>query len=83
LQYELYGLDWFYRYFFILLAYFLNLSGRIKNGDLLYIVLNLIGALLALTASILLKYIPFIILETVWSAVSFYFLIQYFRPIKV
>ncbi|NCP20646.1 MAG: hypothetical protein CO023_01245 [Flavobacteriales bacterium CG_4_9_14_0_2_um_filter_35_242] len=77
--------DWigFIGTFFILLAYFLNLSGRIKNGDLLYIVLNLIGALLALTASILLKYIPFIILETVWSAVSFYFLIQYFRPIKV
>lgn len=77
-------IDWigFIGTFFILLAYFLNLSGKLKNGDLLYMVLNLIGALLALTASILLKYIPFIILETIWSLVSFYFVIQYFKPIR-
>lgn len=77
--------DWigFIGTFFILLAYFLNLSGKLNNGDLLYMVLNLIGALLALSASILLNYIPFIILETVWSLVSFYFVIQYFKALKV
>lgn len=77
--------DWigFIGTFFILLAYFLNLSGKLKNGDLFYMALNLIGALLALCASILLKYIPFIILETVWSLVSFYFIFQYFKFLKV
>lgn len=77
--------DWigFIGTFFILVAYFLNLNGKLKNDDLLYMVLNLIGAILALTASILLNYIPFIILETVWSLVSLYFVLQYFKLIKV
>jgi len=54
----------------ILLAYILNVSNKISNNDFSFILLNLIGALLACLASILLKYLPFIILEGIWALVS-------------
>jgi len=54
----------------ILLAYILNVSNKISNNDFSFILLNFIGALLACLASILLKYLPFIILEGIWALVS-------------
>lgn len=73
-------IDWigFIGVFQILLAYILNVVGKINKDDLLFILLNLIGASLACLASILMKYIPFIILEAVWAFVSFISLIKYF-----
>jgi cation transport ATPase len=63
----------------LLLAYFLNLSNRISHNDLSYMTLNVVGAGLALLASILLNYWPFIILETAWTIISFYSIIKYFN----
>ena len=54
----------------ILIAYFLNLKKVLATTELSYILLNLIGAVLACLASVLMKYIPFIILEAVWTIVS-------------
>ena len=70
--------DWigFIGVFQILLAYFLNVIGKIKSEDLSFILLNLIGACLA---SILLKYIPFIILEAIWAFVSLISLVKYLK----
>lgn len=72
-------IDWlgFVGVFQILLAYFLNVIGKISNKSLLFILLNLIGAAMACLASILLKYIPFIILEAVWTIISFGSLLKY------
>lgn len=66
-------IDWigFVGVFQILLAYILNVFGKLDNKDLIFILLNLIGAAMACLASILMKYIPFIILEGVWTLVSF------------
>lgn len=63
--------------FLILLAYILNVFSLIKNYDLSFILLNLIGASLACYASVLMEYIPFIILEAVWAFVSLLSLIKY------
>ncbi|BDD08606.1 hypothetical protein FUAX_10380 [Fulvitalea axinellae] len=70
--------DWlgFIGVFQILLAYTLNVSGRLEKDSLVFILLNLFGAILACLASILMKYIPFIVLEGVWSIVSFIALIK-------
>ena len=70
--------DWigFVGVFQILLAYTLNVSGRLENNSLTFILLNLFGAVLACIASIIMKYIPFIILEGVWSIVSIMTLIK-------
>jgi len=54
----------------ILIAYFLNNFSFIKpNGDL-YFILNIIGASIACYASILINYIPFVILEGSWAFIS-------------
>lgn len=62
----------------ILLAFALNITGKLSRNQLSYILLNLIGASLACLASFLIKYIPFIILEGVWALVSAYALYKYF-----
>jgi hypothetical protein len=72
-------IDWigFVGVFQILLAYTLNVSGRLEKSNLTFILLNLFGAILACVASILMEYIPFIILEGVWAFVSLIALIKY------
>ena len=54
----------------LLFAFFLNSTNRLPVTSLVYILLNLSGALLACLASVLLNYIPFVILEIVWAIVS-------------
>ena len=73
------NIDWigFIGVFLILLAYILNLIRKLKNNDLTYILLNLIGAGMACMASILMEYLPFIILEGVWTIVSLISLLKY------
>ncbi len=63
----------------ILIAFFLNLTNLLTTKSVWYILMNFIGAGLACYASILLKYIPFIILEATWTMVSFIALINLYR----
>ncbi len=64
--------------FLILLAYGLNLFGRIETKDLSYILLNLFGAGIACVASVMLNYIPFVVLESAWVLVSLIALFRYY-----
>jgi hypothetical protein len=72
-------IDWigFLGVFQILLAYALNILGKISNKSLSFILLNIFGAAMACLASIILNYWPFIILEAVWTFVSLYALLVY------
>ena len=63
----------------LLVAYFLNLRKIIATDSLSYLLLNVAGAAIACAASILLKYLPFIILEGCWTIVSAAGLINYFK----
>lgn len=56
--------------FILLVAFLLNLLQVISFRSRIYLLLNLIGAALACTASVMIHYTPFIILEGVWSFVS-------------
>jgi hypothetical protein len=47
----------------LLLAFFLNIINKIKRESLVYLIMNVAGAGIACIASVLLKYMPFIILE--------------------
>lgn len=71
--------DWvgFAGVFLILLAYLLNIADKISSKNLGFILLNLIGASLACLASVLMKYVPFIILEGVWAIASLFSLYQF------
>jgi hypothetical protein len=63
----------------LLLAFILNLLNKISRDSLIYIVMNVAGAGLACYASYLINYIPFIILEGVWTMVSLIALLRYKR----
>jgi hypothetical protein len=63
----------------LLIAFFLNLKDYIQKDGLTYLLLNSIGAAIACLASVMLKYVPFIILEGCWTLVSLYGLIGYMK----
>ena len=54
----------------LLLAFLLNLRKKISSTSLTYILMNIIGGGLACLASVLIRYVPFIILEGAWTMVS-------------
>ncbi len=60
----------------LLIAFLLNLLKRISQDSRMYILMNLFGAGLACIASILIAYVPFIILEGTWTLVSLLGLIR-------
>ncbi len=67
----------------LLAAFFLNLRNIIKKEGLTYLLMNLIGAGIACIASVLLNYMPFIILEGCWTIVSALSLISYLNRLRL
>jgi hypothetical protein len=63
----------------LLVAFFLNLFNMIPKSGLVYLLLNTAGAVLACVASIMLDYLPFVILEGCWALVSLVGLIGFLR----
>jgi len=66
----------------LLLAFLLNLLKKITSNGLPYIIMNIFGAGLACLASWLIGYIPFVVLEAVWTAVSVFALFSFLRKIS-
>ena len=60
----------------LLIAFLLNLLKKISADSKVYIVLNLVGAGLACIASVMINYVPFIILEAAWILVSLVSLVK-------
>ena len=63
----------------LLMAFLLQLTGRITKEGLAYILMNITGAGLAGMASFLIHYIPFVVLEAVWTLISIIALLNYSR----
>ena len=63
----------------LLLAFLLNLRKKISSTSLTYILMNIIGGGLACLASVLIRYVPFIILEGAWTMVSVMAWINYYK----
>ena len=55
----------------LLVAFLLNLSGRLERSSPRYQALNALGAGAAGVAAALIPFIPFVVLEGVWSLVAF------------
>ena len=64
---------------FLLLAFFLNLFGFISQEKYAYILLNILGAALAGYASWMIDFLPFVVLEAIWTGVSVLGLIRLLR----
>ncbi|WP_293873607.1 hypothetical protein [Flavobacterium sp.] len=54
----------------VLVAYFLNIFSLIKKDGILFYTLNIIGGAISCYASLLIHFLPFIILEGIWTIVS-------------
>jgi hypothetical protein len=54
----------------LLIAFFLTLFGIIKVASKTYAFMNIIGSALSGFASIMINYVPFVVLEFVWCAVA-------------
>lgn len=54
----------------LLIAFVLNLLKRLKTVGFMYSLLNFLGASLSGYASLLIHYLPFVVLEAVWTLVS-------------
>lgn len=67
----------------LLVAFFLNLYNRIPKEGYAYLLLNVFGAALACAASLMLHYLPFVILEGCWTLVSLVSLIRFMSQSKV
>lgn len=67
----------------LLIAFLLNLLKKITQDSIAYVLMNLIGALLAGLASVMIHYTPFIILEAVWVFVSLVTLINILRKLAL
>lgn len=63
----------------LLIAFLLNLVGWLKMDSRLYLLLNFVGAALACAASVIINYLPFVVLEGVWSLVALIGLLRSFR----
>jgi hypothetical protein len=68
--------------FFILLAFFLNTIGRLRSDTFLYFSFNLVGSALAFWGSVLLKSIPFAVLEGLWFILALAGLIRTLRRVN-
>ena len=66
----------------LLAAFFLNLLGLLHKHSPVYLLMNLTGAAIACLASVLLEYLPFVILEGCWTLVSAYGLLKLGRATK-
>jgi hypothetical protein len=66
----------------MLFAFLLNIIDRLDKDHPLYITLNIIGGVLACTASCMIQYEPFIILEATWTLISMWALYDYFKKRK-
>ena len=60
----------------LLLAYALNVTGKLSRSDKRYAGLNAAGAGLACLASWMIAYYPFVVLEGVWTIVSLWALVK-------
>lgn len=60
----------------LLLAFALNLKGVWSHHSMPYLVLNILGALLACISSVMIRFWPFVVLEGVWTVSSAIMLIK-------
>ncbi len=60
----------------LLIAFALNLLNIIRKEHRVYILLNLLGAGIACYASLLIDFIPFVILEASWALVALVALVR-------
>ena len=65
----------------VLLAYFLNTMKWIPENGKFFFVLNTIGVGLSCYAAVLIDFIPFVVLEAIWTVVSVWGVMKVYRAL--
>jgi hypothetical protein len=60
----------------LLIAFFLNVFRFLNENSLIYIILNISGAMISCYASYLIQFLPFVILEGTWALVALIVLLR-------
>lgn len=63
----------------LLLAFALNVAGKLGTRAPAYLALNFVGGAMACAASALIAFLPFVVLEGVWTVVAGLSLIRVLR----
>lgn len=66
----------------VLLAYFFNTVKLIPENGKMFFFLNVIGGTLSCYAAVLINFIPFVVLEAIWTLVSIYGFLKSTRTLK-
>ena len=54
----------------LLVAFFLNLYGKLSSQNKAYSAMNLLGAAICAVSSYMIRFYPFIVLESIWAPVA-------------
>ena len=63
----------------LLVAFFLNLFKMLSQESTTYLLLNVIGGALSAYASLLIDYMPFVVLESTWCLVAIVAIVKKLR----
>ena len=66
----------------VLLAYFFNTIKMIPENGKLFFLLNVVGGALSCYAAVLINFMPFVVLEAIWTIVSVYGLLKRIGTLK-
>lgn len=54
----------------LLIGYLLNLNGKLAANSALYMLMNVVGSGMAFYSSYLIDFVPFMVLEGIWTGIS-------------
>ena len=61
----------------LLIAFVLNQRERLSEHSRSFLAMNLVGAALCATSALMVKFYPFLVLETVWALVALWGLLRW------
>ena len=56
----------------LLIGYLGNLKGKLASDSAWYMLMNVVGSGMAFYSSYLIDFVPFMVLEGIWTGISFY-----------
>lgn len=54
----------------LLIGYLLNLNGKLPANSAVYMLMNVVGSGMAFYSSYLIDFVPFMVLEGIWTGIS-------------
>ena len=54
----------------LLIGYLMNLNGKLASNSALYMLMNVLGSGMAFYSSYLIDFMPFMVLEGIWTGIS-------------